>query len=339
MGSDVGHTAGCTGSWVLAAEEPAPAPTWHQPKAEAVRAEVLAWLESRKIDEQLRAKADELWAALPQQPTGGELLDCLASTLALGDPNAKKLVELCSTSHAPGVVPGHDWLVAPDTPPLVAKNLRLLFGRWCVHQALFDEAGAQLSGVRPEEVVDPASLLFYQGVVHHRLLDRDAGIEAIDRLLEGEQQSPKRYVAVARLMKEDISGLREDTLDHIARRMDDIRRRLDLGRAGKRVRKVEDGVIESLDKLIKKLEDQQQQGGGGAGGGSQSKSPMQDSQIAGGRGPGNVDRRNIGSDSGWGDLPPKKREEALQQIGRDFPSHYRDVIEQYFRKLANEGKE
>ena len=53
--------------------------------------------------------------------------------------------------------------------------------------------------------------------------------------------------------------MQDDTLDHIARRMDDIRRRLDLGRAGPKVRKVEDGVIESLDKMIKKLEEQQQQ--------------------------------------------------------------------------------
>ena len=47
-------------------------------------------------------------------------------------------------------------------------------------------------------------------------------------------------------------------------------------------------------------------------------------------------KRNIGNKSGWGDLPPKEREEAMQQIGRDFPSHYRDVIEQYFRRLAAE---
>ncbi len=40
--------------------------------------------------------------------------------------------------------------------------------------------------------------------------------------------------------------------------MEDIRRRLDLGRAGPKVRKVEKGVIESLDKLIKKLEEEQQ---------------------------------------------------------------------------------
>ena len=29
----------------------------------------------------------------------------------------------------------------------------------------------------------------------------------------------------------------------------------------------------------------------------------------------------------------------MQQIGRDFPSHYRDVIEQYFRRLAAEGSQ
>jgi hypothetical protein len=57
----------------------------------------------------------------------------------------------------------------------------------------------------------------------------------------------------------------------------------------------------------------------------------------GGRGPGNVTKKDIGSGSGWGNLPPKEREEAMQQIGRDFPSHYRDVIEQYFRRLAAEG--
>jgi len=38
-----------------------------------------------------------------------------------------------------------------------------------------------------------------------------------------------------------------------------------------------------------------------------------------GKGPGEVTKKDVGSKSGWGDLPPKEREEALQQIGRDFP--------------------
>ncbi len=59
--------------------------------------------------------------------------------------------------------------------------------------------------------------------------------------------------------------------------------------------------------------------------------------MLGGKGPGNVTKKDIGDGAGWGNLPPKEREEAMQQIGRDFPSHYRDVIEQYFRRLATEG--
>ena len=50
-------------------------------------------------------------------------------------------------------------------------------------------------------------------------------------------------------------------------------------------------------------------------------------------------KRRIGAESGWGDLPEKQRQEVLQQIGREFPAHYRDVIEQYFRRLAAEGSE
>jgi hypothetical protein len=63
---------------------------------------------------------------------------------------------------------------------------------------------------------------------------------------------------------------------------------------------------------------------------------MQDSRIAELKGPGKVDDRNIGGDAGWGNLPEKDREKALQDIGRDFPSHYREVIEEYFRRLAAE---
>ena len=65
-------------------------------------------------------------------------------------------------------------------------------------------------------------------------------------------------MSLARLMQADLEALKDESLDHIARRMDDIRRRLDLGRAGPKVREVEDGVIASLDKLIEEMEKQQQ---------------------------------------------------------------------------------
>ncbi len=308
---------------------------WQPPALEDVKAQVFVWLEENKADEPTRARAVELWSDLSGQPAGAELLARLAGTFALIDERAGKLIQLCSEPKSHLLLPSQTWLTEEKAPPLLADNMRLLYGRWLVHHALYDESLEQLGGLQPDDVVAPALLLFYQGVAHHSLLHKEEGLRAMERLIDGAEGSPRRYIAVARLMQQDLEGLKNDTLDHITRRMDDIRRRLDLGRAGKKVRKIEDGVIESLDKLIKKLEEQQAAAAAGSGS-IQSSNPASDSQIMGGKGRGEVTKRNIGSESGWGDLPPKQREEALQQIGRQFPSHYRDVIEQYFRRLASE---
>ena len=167
-------------------------------------------------------------------------------------------------------------------------------------------------------------------------------VESLDRLLERSGEIPVRYERVARLLRADIASLEDESLDHIARRMRDITRRLDLGRAGPKTLAVQDGVIDSLDKMIKQIEQQQQQqsqsssgAGGGGGGRSGNATPMEESRIAGGKGAGEVTKRDIGDSDGWGKLPPHKREEALQQIGREFPAHYREAIEQYFKRLAS----
>ncbi|MCD4727997.1 MAG: hypothetical protein K8R46_10065 [Pirellulales bacterium] len=311
------------------------ATAWKPLAAEQIKALALACLETPKADAAVRSRVEAVWRDLPATATEDDLLVRLAMTYALLDRNAAKLVELCSQPRGQLVLPSQDWLRTAAAPPLLVNNLRLLYARWLIDEALYDEALEQLSGLEPVEVAAPAALLFYQSIVHHALLNKDSGLKSIGELLQGAESSPRRYVVLARLMQEDLKGLQDDTLDHIARRMDDVRRRLDLGRAGKKVRKRQDGIIESLDKLIKKLEEQQQQMSSTL----QPGSPMPDSKLAGGKGPGKVDRKNIGSESGWGNLPPKKREEAMQQIGRDFPSHYRDVIEQYFRRLAAEESE
>jgi len=323
------------------AAEPSARLGWQSPGAEEVRALVFAWLEQAKVTEPVRDQAARLWSAAPREPQGDDLLARVVETVAMADPRAQQLLQICSVPRGASAPPGQPWLTDPATPPLVAKNLRLWYGRWLVREALYDEALEQLSGLEPADVVDPALLLFCQAVIHHQLLQRDQGLLAVERLLQEPQSSPRRYAALAKLIQEDLKGLEEDTLDHIARRMGDIRRRLDLGRAGPKVRAVEDGVIASLDKLIKEVEDrqqQQQQAAADGSGGPRSSSPAPDSRILGGKGPGEVVKRNVGSGSGWGNLPPKEREEAMQQLSREFPAHYREVIEQYFRKLAEGEK-
>jgi len=325
----------------VAANEPADPmaghATWKPPTAVEVREQALGWLAEQKVDKAVLARAErELWSDASPRPADAETLVRLALSFALGDPRAERLVRLCAAAKSPAKLPGQEWLFEGATPRFEAANLRLLYGRWLAHQSLFDEAAEALGTLEPGEVVDPASLLFYQAVVYHQLLDRDASLEAIDRLLEGAEGGPRRYMALARLMREDVKDLDEDSLDHIARRMGDIERRLDLGRAGKPVLAIEEGVIESLDKLIKKLEDQLSQQNACSGNSTQSTRPADDSRLMGGTGPGQVTQRRLANKHRWGDLPPKEREKALQEIGRDFPSHYQDVIEQYFRRLAEE---
>jgi hypothetical protein len=316
--------------------------SWKPPSAEEVRARVSKWLDSRDVQEKTKNEVNRLWPVEPKdktEATAAELFDRLVRSLAAVDGKARRLVDQCSRPIAGPVPPEADWLADPQTDSLMAGNLRLLYGRWLANQSLLDEAREQLADLKPEDVVDPASLLFYQAVVHQGLLEREEGLAAVKRLLERADEGPRRYAEVGRLLQRDLETIEEDSLDHIARRMNDVGRRLDLGRAGPDVRKIEDGVIESLDKLIEKLKKQQQEQQESSKQSAQNMrpaSPAGDSHSIGGKGPGEVTKKDIGSKADWGDLPPKQREEALQQIGREFPAHYRDVIEQYFRKMAKE---
>ncbi len=338
-------------------------PSWKSPTATEVRTQVLAWLDEQKPDQALRKQVLALWPEAKDDATSTAeakpILERVVATLALVDPTSKQIVDLCYNSHGLTRTPEFPALIDEKTPAFVRNNLRLRLGQWLAQERLYDEAQAQLKDLQPTDVVDPAALLFYQSVCHHWMLHKDDGLKTIAKLLEQRKNIPRRYAQVADLMQTDLAALEDDSLDHIARRMNDVTRRLDFGHAGKQVRGVEDGIIASLDKLIKEMEDRanamsqaqqnqrdQQQGqdrqqGRNAGDpeGIRSRNPANESRLARGKGAGDVKSKNIGNHSGWGDLPAKDREEAMQQISKEFPSHYRDIIEQYFRKLASDEEE
>ena len=321
--------------------------TWAIPATEAVRQRTLAWLlaHPRAPDAgvDLAGRAEALWAG-SNEPTTRDTLDIVMATIELGDPRIFPLRQQVLTAAA--AVPLPAWLDESDTAPFARDTVRLWLGRELVRLDRFDEALPLLVSLDVGSAVDPAALLFHRAACQHWLLDAEAAIASLDQLLERAGEIPVRYERLARLLRADAATLEDDSLDHIARRMKDISRRLDLGKAGPATRTVQDGVIESLDKLIKQIEDEQQQqdqgqgGGGGSGQGQDgSGKPMDESRIAGGRGKGDVRKKDIGSADGWGNLPPHQREEALQQIGREFPPHYREAIEQYFKRLASGGED
>ncbi|MCA9267867.1 MAG: hypothetical protein KDA41_05325, partial [Planctomycetales bacterium] len=225
--------------------------SWTPPTAAAVRAKVLDWVEQRgELDEATRIKVDALWPADGPDMSGVELLDNAAATFAVVDAGASEVVQFCRGRRSRFVPPEFSVLADEKTSPLVRDNLRLLVGRWLSQQQLYDESLAMLADVSAENVVDPASLFFYRSVAYHRLLDKEHCLPALAKLLENEDQIPRRYATVAKLMEADLKPLKTDSLDEIARLMDAVRLELEHARAGARVRERQADVIAKLDKLI-----------------------------------------------------------------------------------------
>lgn len=334
-------------------------PSWAPPAVAAVRAEVLEWLADRVADDPAGAVLVErgraVWTAR-ETAAGFDLLDAVMETLALGEPRIAEVWEMAggpaggrslpATTDPVRLPTDEPWLDDPAIAGFERDAVRLWLGRQLVRHERFDDALPLLVGLDVADVVDPAALLFHRAACLHWLLQTDEAIDTLDQLLERADDIPVRYERLARLLRADMVALEDDSLDHVARRMRDVTRRLGLGRPGGDTRRVQEGVIASLDKMIKDLEDQQQQqqqqqgagGGGGAGGQGGAAAPLDESRLAGGRGPGEVKNRSFDQDGSWGDLPPKDREESLQQIGREFPPHYREAIEQYFKRLATGGE-
>ncbi|WP_145246819.1 hypothetical protein [Aeoliella mucimassa] len=312
---------------------------WTAVPPEQVESAIVAWFEATaESPEQAAQWQAEARPTLDQLYTSADRLEAIAGTAAIASPEVAKLAEQCRT--APTEVEQLDWLDSAEVPYWLRNNLRLLVGRALVQTEHYEPALAVLQGLQPDDVFAPASLLFYRSVAEHQLVQIDEARASLKALLDAEQPLPERFSQVARLMQADLAEVEQDSLDHIARRMSDVERRLSLGEANDRAQEVERGIIESLDKMIDKLEKQQQQQQQQQQAGSQpSGEPMDDSKIAEQKGEGKVDVKDIGDNSGWGDLPPRERERVIQQIGRDFPGHYRDLMEEYLKRLATDNRD
>jgi hypothetical protein len=316
---------------------------------EAARASALAWLkQARKDDMATLRQFEAIW-----KQDDRTVLDRVADSLALGDAAAAKLLAEATdlSSPAPTAVPAV--LRDAKAPAFYRANLALAFGRAMSNRRVHEEALAVLRTTRPELVVDPAAYLFHRAVSEHALLLKSEASRSINRLLEDAADTPERYKTVAGLMLLDMQTWKEKDLGAIARKMDNIERRLELARGGPQTQKLQKEVVARLDELIKELENKakqssQQNGGSCPSGGQEPKSgqqqqagnndpkqPKQDSDIANNGGTGRVDQAKLRKlVEGWGKLQERDRAKAIQDLTRGMSPRHREAIENYFRNLA-----
>jgi len=183
---------------------------------------------------------------------GLDLHDALLDIAAKADADIadyRLALETSWSDASPKVLEGKlSSLVANGAIPVWLKpDLQLAFARRLIEHQRIDEAFALLNTMSIDSVSDPSSYLFSLSVCQHYLLMKQPCEDSLRKLLEREMELPSRYAITAKLMLSDIEPLKEDSLDEVARMMNDVERRLSLGRTGKQVRDQEQAIIEKLD--------------------------------------------------------------------------------------------
>lgn len=272
------------------------------------------------------------------------VLDKVAETLSLGNPEAAQLLADARDFNTPAPTKVPDILKDSKNSLFFRANLALAYARALSNRRVHEETREVLRNFRPEQVVDPSAYLFHRSVAEHALLNKLEATQTITRLLEDGVGSPERYRTVSALMLLDMQTWKDKDLGAIARKMENIERRLDLARGGPHTQKLQKEVIARLDELIKELENKAKgssnggacpNGGSNPGSGNTPNAPMPDSTLPPGGGTGRVDTVKMKKlVEEWGRMPPREQARALQDLTQGMSARHREAIENYFRNLA-----
>jgi len=234
--------------------------TLQSPSEVKVRMEAARWLKDAGKYDANRQAFDALWDSRDLS-----LLDRVSGTFVLGDPEIAKLMAEAKNplALAPTSLPA----LLSDTakPAFFRANLSLAYAKALINRKVYEEGLETLKLFKVDQVVDPASYLFFKAVAEHGLMQKNDANETIARLLDDVPSAPERYRMVAALMHFDMVSWQDrtvlDKLAGIGRKMDNIQRRLDLARGGQKTQKQQKDVVARLDEIIKELENQANSGG------------------------------------------------------------------------------
>jgi hypothetical protein len=169
-------------------------------------------------------------------------------------------------------------------------------------------------------------------------------VESLQHLLDAFPDAPEPVLVGARQLLLEIERRERGTLDEVATLLAYAAARLKVADAAERVRKRQKEAVALLDRLIQEAEQREKKRckGGPAKPGKpvpkRAPRPRKRSEAPGGGGRvgdlHGADKAKPGDI--WGKLPPAEREKILQSLRDRFPSRYRQLVEQYYRSLAEE---
>lgn len=254
----------------------------------------------------------------------------------------------------------------------VRAHATYFLGRSLLAQDDLEGAAAALEAVRGRlragtPWTDEATL--YLAYVHARLAEFKASgpageqsrarARALLTTLSGDgalfQDAPERVVEGADWLLRELRGEGMGPLLELAKRMETIERLIRRTKTGKGTQKRQEQVVVAIDKLIELMREKEKKGGGscdkpGKPKPGQCKKPgdpkgqkkggAKESKLA----PGETKEGDLAEaprradQDAWSELKPKERERAAQFLKERFPSRYRELIERYYRGVAELDK-
>lgn len=244
--------------------------------------------------------------------------------------------------------------LSPDL--YLAAYAALLQSKALVEEVEFEYAALVLDySLRPDfdleaYCLDAVEMKFLQGYSLFHMFEADAARESLEGFLSDHPDARPELRASAREMLDHLSPPPRKTLGQVAHLMADAGLWLTEGHAGLETQTSQKKAMMILEEMVRRAEqqeNQQQQQQQAQGGGSQNpqsarapQAPANASTAPGGEATtGSLHAApHVTPGEVWGQMKPQDRDRIMQTLQQNFPSRYRQMVEQYYRAVAQEDE-
>lgn len=244
--------------------------------------------------------------------------------------------------------------VLTHADPYLRANAAYYHARALIERGLLEEAAEFLDTiVTPENELAArtpyaAHLGFLKGFCEASTLRFETAQATLTALRDRYADAPEAVRIGSQQLLLELERRETGNLGEVAGLLDYASGRLDVADTQPRVRQRQDEAVALLDRLIKQAEEQEKsRGGSGGGRGGKGRKGAPALKPQGGAeessapvGPGRIGELHAASKANpgemWGQMPPAEREKILQSLRDRFPSRYRQLVEQYYRSLAEQ---
>lgn len=322
-----------------------------------VKTVVADFLKAVESDTTFDEKTRSFVAESAAQPGATDSPDFITQSLAVLSPAFKSALDLEFDDKALDAAAEFE-VLSRESNPFLAVAAANLAATTLIDQEQIERALEILTYVEnkhtPIEQYTTAHdrFLFMRGVCQVHALNYEGAIASLEEFAGRYPDAPERLRVGATQILTELSRRSPGRIGDVRDLLGYARRRIHTGETGKPVIDRQKEAVALLDALIEEAEEQEKnQGGGGDGdgsGGGGGGAP-QGNQQPGGSGanqsnaPGgeqrdaNLRKKIAKPGDAWGRMPPRERDQILQALQKQYPSQYRELLEQYYRQLSKDA--